>query len=58
MLERARQYGAEDEDALGIEVPARTQSVAGIADWRSNTLTLAPAPKGSASSLIVMSACK
>ncbi|MDW5615162.1 IS1634 family transposase [Mycolicibacterium sp. D5.8-2] len=47
LLEKARQIAAEDQGALDIEVPVRTQSVDGIADWRTGTLTLPPGmPKG------------
>lgn len=47
LLERARQIAAEDQGALDIEVPVRTQSVDGIADWRTGTITLSPGvPKG------------
>lgn len=47
LLERARQIAAEDQGVLDIEVPARTQSVDGIADWRTGALTLTPGvPKG------------
>ena len=47
LLERARQIAAEDQGVLDIEVPSRTQSVDGVADWRTGTLTLTPGlPKG------------
>jgi DDE family transposase len=53
LLERARRIAAQDQGVLDIEVAARTQSVDGIADWRSGALTLsagvpkgAPAPAG------------
>jgi len=47
LLERARRIAAEDQGVLDIEVAARTQSVDGIADWRSGTLALSPGvPKG------------
>lgn len=42
LLEKARQIAAEDQGALDIEVPARTQSVDGIADWRTGALVLSP----------------
>ncbi len=42
LLEQARRLAAEDQGVLDIEVPARTQSVDGIADWRSGTLKLSP----------------
>jgi hypothetical protein len=40
LLERARRIATGDQDVLDFEVPARTQRVADIADWRSGTLTL------------------
>ncbi len=47
LLERARQIAAEDQGVLDIEVPARTQSVDGIADWRTGILPLSPGvPRG------------
>jgi hypothetical protein len=47
LLEQARRLAAEDQGVLDIEVAARTQSVDGIADWRSGTLALSPGvPKG------------
>ncbi len=42
LLERARQIVAGDQDVLDFEVPARTQRVADVADWRTGTLTLSP----------------
>jgi len=49
LLEQARRIAAEDQGVLDIEVPARTQSVDGIADWRLGTLSLsAGVPKGAA----------
>ena len=42
LLERARRIAAEDQGVLDIEVAARTQSVDGIADWRTGTLTVLP----------------
>ena len=42
LLERARRIAAEDQGVLDIEVAARTQSVDGIADWRTGTLALWP----------------
>jgi Transposase DDE domain len=47
LLEQARRLAAEDQGVLDIELAARTQSVDGIADWRSGTLALSPGvPKG------------
>lgn len=47
LLEQARRIAAQDQGVLDIEVAARTQSVDGIADWRTGTLTLSPGvPKG------------
>ncbi|MFV1362541.1 IS1634 family transposase [Mycolicibacterium elephantis] len=47
LLEQARRIAAQDQGVLDIEVPARTQSVDGIADWRTGTLPLSPGvPKG------------
>ncbi len=53
LLEQARRIAAEDQGVLDIEVSARTQSIDGIADWRTGTLPLssgvpkgAPAPTG------------
>lgn len=47
LLEQARRIAAEDQGVLDIEVAARTESVDGIADWRSGTLALTPGiPKG------------
>lgn len=53
LLEQAGRIAAQDQGVLDIEVPARIQSVDGIADWRTGTLTLsssipkgAPAPAG------------
>jgi Transposase DDE domain len=47
LLEQARRIAAQDQEVLDIEVAARTQSVHGIADWRTGTLTLSPGvPKG------------
>ena len=40
LLERARQIVTGDQDVLDFEVPARTQRVADVADWRHGTLTL------------------
>ena len=42
LLEQARRIAAEGQGVLDIEVPARTQSVDGIADWRTGTLRLSP----------------
>jgi len=42
LLEQARRIAAEDQGVLDIEVPARTQSIDGVADWRSGTLSLSP----------------
>ncbi|MGV0579269.1 IS1634 family transposase [Mycolicibacterium elephantis] len=47
LLEQARRIAAQDQGVLDIEVPTRTQSVDGIADWRTGTLPLSPGvPKG------------
>jgi hypothetical protein len=47
LLERARQVATGDQDVFDFEVPARTQRVADVADWRTGTLTLSPGiPKG------------
>ncbi|OBY29330.1 IS1634 family transposase [Mycolicibacter kumamotonensis] len=47
LLERARQIAAADQGVLDIEVPARTQRVGDVADWRTGTLALpAGVPKG------------
>ncbi|GFG51059.1 hypothetical protein MAGR_25000 [Mycolicibacterium agri] len=47
LLEQARRIAAQDQGVLDIEVPARTQSIDGIADWRTGTLPLSPGvPKG------------
>jgi Transposase DDE domain len=53
LLERARRIVAEDQGVLDFEVAARTQSVDGVADWRSGELIPAtsrligaPAPPG------------
>jgi Transposase DDE domain len=47
LLERARRLVAGDQEALNFEVPARTERVSDVADWRTGTLTLSPgAPKG------------
>jgi hypothetical protein len=47
LLERARQIAAEDQGVLDIKVPVRTQSVDGIADWRTGTPgVIAGLPKG------------
>ncbi len=53
LLEQARRIAAQDQGVLEIEVPARTESVDGIADWRTGTLAFpagvakgAPAPAG------------
>ncbi|GFG50787.1 hypothetical protein MAGR_22280 [Mycolicibacterium agri] len=42
LLEQARRIAAQDQGVLDIEVPARTQSIDGIADWRTGTLPLTP----------------
>lgn len=42
LLEQARRIAAQDQGVLDIEVPARTQSVDGVADWRTGTLGLSP----------------
>lgn len=42
LLEQARQIAAEGQGVLDIEVAARTQSIKGVADWRSGTLSLSP----------------
>ena len=47
LLEQARRIAAEDQGVLDMEVSARTQSIDGVADWRSPTLSLSPGvPKG------------
>ena len=47
LLEQARRIATQDQGVLDIEVGARTESVDGIADWRSGTLTVSPGvPKG------------
>lgn len=47
LLERARRVITGDQDVLDFEVPARTQRVVDVADWRTGTLTLSPGvPKG------------
>ena len=47
LLEQARRIAAEDQGVLDMEVSARTQSIDGVADWRSGTLSLSPGvPKG------------
>ena len=47
LLERARWLVAGDQEAFEFEVPARTERVNDVADWRTGTLTLAPGiPKG------------
>lgn len=47
LLEQARRIAAADQGVLEIEVPARTQRVDDVADWRTGTLTLpASVPKG------------
>ncbi len=38
LLERARRMVAEDQGVLDIEVPARTQRVDAVADWRRGEL--------------------
>ena len=38
LLERAGRLVAEDQGVLNFEVPARTQSVEGVADWRRGEL--------------------
>jgi hypothetical protein len=49
LLERARRIVIGDQDVLDFEVPARTQRVSDVADWRTGTLTLSPGvPKGAA----------
>lgn len=42
LLERARRIATGDQDVLDFEVPARTERVVGVADWRAGTLTLSP----------------
>ena len=42
LLERARQLIAGDQEVLDFEVPARTERVSDVADWRTGTLTLTP----------------
>ena len=44
LLEQARRIAAQDQGVLDIEVAARAQSVDGIADWRSGTLTVPAGP--------------
>jgi hypothetical protein len=46
LLERARRIAAQDQGVLDIEVPARSQRVDGIADWRAGALL--PGPGGPA----------
>lgn len=47
LLEQARRIAAADQGVLEIEVPARTQRVDDVADWRTGTLALsAGVPKG------------
>ncbi|WP_099025935.1 IS1634 family transposase [Mycolicibacterium palauense] len=47
LLEQARRLAAEDQGVLDIEVAARTQSIDGVADWRTGTLSLSRGvPKG------------
>jgi hypothetical protein len=47
LLERARRLVTGDQEAFEFEVPARTERVGDVADWRTGTLTLAPGvPKG------------
>ena len=43
LLEQARRIAAQDQGALDIEVPARTQRVDEVADWRSGHLRAGPA---------------
>jgi hypothetical protein len=42
LLERARQLIAGDQEVLDFKVPARTERVSDVADWRTGTLTLTP----------------
>jgi hypothetical protein len=47
LLEQARRLVAGDQEAFAFEVPARTERVSDVADWRTGTLNLAPGiPKG------------
>ena len=50
LIDAARRIAAADQGALDIEVPARTQRVDDVADWRTGTLALPTAgvPKGAA----------
>jgi hypothetical protein len=43
MLERACRVAAGDQGAIDIEVPARSQRVDDVADWRAGILMPAPA---------------
>ena len=47
LLEQARRLVAGDQESFEFEVPARTERVSDVADWRTGTLNLAPGiPKG------------
>lgn len=47
LLERARRIVDGDQEALEIEVPARAEKVADVADWRAGMLVAPPVgPKG------------
>ena len=49
LLERARRIAAGDQAVLDIEVPARAERVADVADWRAGELVGPPArPEGAA----------
>jgi hypothetical protein len=43
LLERARRLATGDQDVLDFEVPARTERVSDVADWRAGELIPAPA---------------
>jgi hypothetical protein len=43
LLERARRLATGDQDVLDFEVPARTEHVSDVADWRAGELIPAPA---------------